>query len=102
MRAWRTPSTCICAPEVVAVGPQADQFASVALELPFLERVVLRAHRPQDLPLGHSGRSLSLSDGRTIALVCAGQKCSLPIIDPQQILPGRSRKRGWAVAALEA
>jgi uncharacterized protein len=72
--------------EVVTVGPQAEQFASVAFELPFLERVVVRAQRPQDLPPGHSGRSLSLSDGETVALVCAGQTCSLPIIDPQQIL----------------
>jgi hypothetical protein len=71
---------------VVAVGPQADQFASVAFELPFLERVVVRAQRPQDLPPGHIGRTISLTDGQTVALVCAGQTCSLPIIDPQQIL----------------
>jgi uncharacterized protein len=86
--------------EVVAVGPQADQFASVAFELPFLERVVARAQRPQDLPPGHSGRSLSLSDGETVALVCAGQKCSLPIIDPQQILTAAAVAGGGeAVAA---
>jgi uncharacterized protein len=72
--------------EIVAVGPQADRFASVAFELPFLERVVVRAQRPQDLPPGHPGRTLSLADGDTVALVCAGQTCSLPITDPQQIL----------------
>jgi uncharacterized protein len=72
--------------EVAAVGPQADQFAAVALELPFLDRVVVRAARPQDLPLGHPGRNLSPSDGQTVALVCAGQKCSLPITDPDQLL----------------
>jgi uncharacterized protein len=72
--------------EVVAIGPQADQFAAVALELPFLERVVVRAARPQDLPAAHPGRTLSLSDGQTVALVCAGQKCSLPITDPHQLM----------------
>jgi uncharacterized protein YyaL (SSP411 family) len=80
--------------EVVAVGPQADQFAAVAFALPFLERVVLRAQTPQDLPLGHSGRSLSLSDGKTIGLVCAGQTCSLPILDPRQILAAAAAAGG--------
>jgi len=72
--------------EVTAIGPQADQFAAVALELPFLERVVMRAARPDDLPAAHAGRALSLSDGQTVALVCAGQKCSLPVIDPNQLI----------------
>jgi len=72
--------------EVVAVGPQADQFATVALELPFLERVVVRAAGLEDLPPAHPGRSLSLSDGETVALVCAGQKCSLPITEPHQLM----------------
>jgi uncharacterized protein len=83
--------------EVVAVGPQADQFASVALQLPFLERVVMRAQQPQDLPARHAGRALSLSDRETIALVCAGQTCSLPITDPQQILPAAAAAGGNGV-----
>jgi uncharacterized protein len=87
---------------VVAVGPQADQFASVAFQLPFLERVVVRARRPQDLPLGHAGRTLSLADGHTVALVCAGQKCSLPIIDPQQILPAAALAGGSEAGAAAA
>jgi len=72
--------------EVTAVGPQADQFAAAAFELPFIERVVMRAARPEDLPPAHSGRTLSLSDRRTVALVCAGQKCSLPITEPHQLI----------------
>ena len=87
---------------VVAVGPQADQFASVAFQLPFLERVVVRAPRPQDLPPGHAGRTLSLADGHTVALVCAGQKCSLPIIDPQQILPAAALAGGSEAGAAAA
>jgi uncharacterized protein len=71
--------------DVVAVGPQADQFAAAALRLPFNERIVMRAERPGDLPAGHPGRNVSLSDGKTVALVCAGQRCSLPITDPQQL-----------------
>ncbi len=72
--------------EIVAVGPEAEQFAAVASELPFLERVVVRAAQPDDLPPAHPGRTLSLSDGQTAALVCAGQRCSLPITDPHQLV----------------
>jgi uncharacterized protein YyaL (SSP411 family) len=72
--------------EVVAVGPQAEKFAAVAFELPFVERVVVRAATPQHLPPGHAGRNLALSHGETVALVCAAQKCSLPVNDPHQLL----------------
>jgi len=71
--------------EIVALGPQAERFASIALEFPFLERVVGRAATPQDLPPAHVGRAVSLPDGDTIALVCAGSKCSLPVKDPQHL-----------------
>jgi uncharacterized protein YyaL (SSP411 family) len=86
--------------EVAAIGPQADQFAAVALELPFLERVVMRAARPQDLPAAHSGQALSLSDGQTVALVCAGQKCSLPITDPHQLIATTAAFGGGEVRPL--
>jgi uncharacterized protein YyaL (SSP411 family) len=71
--------------DVVAIGPRADAFATHALALPFIDRVVMRAARPDDLPPAHPGRGVSLSDGQTVALVCAGQRCSLPITDPQQL-----------------
>jgi uncharacterized protein YyaL (SSP411 family) len=71
--------------EVVAIGPEAEKFAAIALELPFIERVLIRAARPDDLPSGHPGRSLSLADDQTVALVCADQKCSLPITDPRRL-----------------
>ncbi len=71
--------------EVVAIGPQAERFAAAALELPFIERVVMRAERPGDLPPGHPGRNVSLADSQTVALVCAGQRCSLPVTDPRQL-----------------
>jgi uncharacterized protein YyaL (SSP411 family) len=74
------------ATEVISLGPKFEQFAAVALELPFLQRVVVRAARPEDLPPGHFARTFSLPDAQTFALVCAGQKCSVPITDPQQIL----------------
>jgi len=71
--------------EIVALGPQADRFAKVGLEWPFLERVVVRAASPTDLPPAHSGRAIVLPDDQSCALVCAGQKCSLPVTTPQQL-----------------
>jgi uncharacterized protein len=71
--------------EVVAIGPRAAQFASAALELPFIDRVVMRAARPDALPPGHPARDLPWTDGESVALLCAGQKCSLPLTDPQQL-----------------
>jgi uncharacterized protein YyaL (SSP411 family) len=71
--------------DVVAIGPQAEQFASQALALPFIDRVVMRAARPDDLPAGHPGRNVSMADSQTAALVCAGQRCSLPVTDPRQL-----------------
>jgi hypothetical protein len=71
--------------EIVAIGPHADRFADAALALPFLDRVVARAAQAADLPSTHAARELSL-DGTTAALVCAGQRCSLPITDPAQLM----------------
>jgi uncharacterized protein len=72
--------------EIVAIGPQADRFADAALELPFLDRIVARATRTEDLHPAHAARAVSLPDGQTAALVCAGEKCSLPVTDPGQLI----------------
>jgi uncharacterized protein YyaL (SSP411 family) len=88
--------------EVAAVGPRADEFAAVALQLPFIERVVVRAARPEDLPSAHSGQTLALSDGQTVALVCAGQKCSLPITNPEQLIAAAAAMGASEVRPLPA
>ena len=77
--------------EIVAVGPQADRFAKTAQTLPFLDRVLLRANSTEQLPPKHPVRTASLSADQTAAFVCAGEKCSLPVID--------SNLLGAAVAA---
>jgi uncharacterized protein YyaL (SSP411 family) len=71
--------------QIVAIGPQADRFARAALNLPFLDRVVMRATRTADLPPAHLARTISLAEAETAALVCAGEKCSLPVTDPSRI-----------------
>ena len=80
--------------EIVAVGPQADRFAEAALALPFPDRIVGRAARTEDLPAGHPARAVPLGEAQTAALVCAGETCSLPLTDVEQL--------GAAVAAARA
>jgi uncharacterized protein YyaL (SSP411 family) len=84
--------------DVVAIGPQADGFVKAALALPFTERVLMRAAQPGDLPEGHPGRNVSLANGETIALVCAGQRCSLPIRDPREIATVAAALSGGTMA----
>ena len=79
--------------EIVAIGPDADRFADAALALPFLDRVVARAITAADLPPTHAARELA-ADGATVALVCAGQRCSLPITDPAQLAARVAVMRG--------
>jgi uncharacterized protein YyaL (SSP411 family) len=79
--------------EIVAVGPDAERFAEAALALPFLDRVVARAITAADLPPTHAARELA-RNGATVALVCAGQRCSLPITDPAQLATRVAAMRG--------
>ncbi len=83
--------------DIVIVGPEAERFVTAALDLPFIERVVVRAARPDDLPAGHPGRNLSLPEGETAALVCAGQRCSLPVTDPQRLAETAAAMSGEAM-----
>jgi len=67
--------------EIVAVGPQAARFADVALAMPFPDRIVARAASGEELPARHPARAVSLASDKTAALICAGERCSLPVTD---------------------
>jgi hypothetical protein len=53
--------------------------------MPFLDRIVARAGGGEDLPQGHPARSVSLAPDATAALVCAGERCSLPVTDVDKL-----------------
>jgi uncharacterized protein YyaL (SSP411 family) len=86
------------ATQIVAIGPQAERFAELALNLPFLDRVVMRTARTDDLPPAHLARTLSLPEGQTAALVCVGERCSLPVTDPGQLIAAVAAARGGTAA----
>ncbi len=71
--------------EIVTVGPDADRFAETALAQPYLDRIVARAASVDALPAQHPARAVTLVPGATAALVCAGERCSLPVTDANKL-----------------
>jgi uncharacterized protein len=71
--------------EIVAVGPAADRFAETALAQSYLDRIVARAPSLDALPPRHPARAVTLAPGATAALVCAGERCSLPVTDVDKL-----------------
>jgi uncharacterized protein len=72
--------------EIVAVGPAADRFAETALAQPYLDRIVARAANLDALPPRHPARAVTLAPDATAALVCAGERCSLPVTDADKLV----------------
>jgi uncharacterized protein YyaL (SSP411 family) len=82
------------AAELVAVGREVTRFAAAALKLPFIDRMVLRARRETDLPDTHPARAAFASLPETALLVCVGERCSLPVTQPDKIAEAVARMRG--------
>lgn len=72
--------------EIVAVGPSREAFATAALHLPFLSRVVARAAEVSALPQGSVARARAESaPAEGAAFVCVAERCSLPVTDPEAL-----------------
>jgi uncharacterized protein len=82
------------AAELVVVGREVTRFSAVALKLPFIDRMVLRARRETDLPPTHPARAAFASLPETATLVCVGERCSLPVTQPEKIAEAVARMRG--------
>ncbi len=82
------------AAEIVATGPEHARFAAAALKLPFLNRIVLRAPSADALPASHPAQAKLAAGPDSAAFVCVGERCSLPVINPEKIAE--------AVAAIKA
>src|SRR6185295_7299565 len=73
------------AAEIVVTGPDAERLATVALKLPYLDRIVLRASSSRDLPSSHPAQEKLKAAPGSAAFVCVGERCSLPVTDAAQI-----------------
>ncbi|MFN3658668.1 MAG: thioredoxin domain-containing protein [Pseudolabrys sp.] len=73
------------AAEIVCTGAEAERFAIDALALPFLDRIVLRAASAADLPPAHPAQEKLKAVSDSVAFVCVGERCSLPVTEPAKI-----------------
>ena len=73
------------AAEIVATGSKAEDFARIALRLPYLDRIVLRAATGNDLPPSHPAHAKLRVASGSVAFVCVEERCSLPLTEPGQI-----------------
>jgi uncharacterized protein YyaL (SSP411 family) len=72
--------------EIVAAGKRANEFADAALKIPFLNRTVLRAKDSEALSASHPAREkLASLKGESAAFVCEGERCSLPVTEPEKL-----------------
>jgi uncharacterized protein len=71
---------------VVGLGAPAEALTAVALEQPFLDRAVLRAHSAAALPPGHPVQAKIAAVTAAAAFICVGETCSLPVTRGEQIV----------------
>lgn len=72
--------------EIVTTGSNSGKLAAAALKLSFLDRTLLRVATPLSLPAGHPARDMIASSPPTgAAFVCVGERCSLPVTDPNRL-----------------
>ena len=81
------------AAEIVVIGPDAERLAKGALTLTYLDRIVLRASSPRDLPPAHPAQEKLKAAAGSAAFVCVGERCSLPVTDATQIASAVSNMR---------
>src|SRR6185437_9094650 len=80
------------AAEIVVTG---EKLAQAALKLPFLDRIVLRAHSAADLPATHPAQEkLKAAAGAAVAFICVAERCSLPVTAANEIASTVAAMRG--------
>jgi hypothetical protein len=73
------------AAEIVIAGQGAEALTQAALKLPFVSRIVLRAPTAAALPVNHPAQEKLKAVTGPAAFVCVGERCSLPVSEPEQI-----------------
>ncbi len=72
--------------EIVCVGTRAEEFATAAFRLPFLDRTIVRAKNADALPERHPARAMIAAAPREgAAFVCQGERCSRPVTEPARL-----------------
>jgi uncharacterized protein YyaL (SSP411 family) len=79
--------------EIVAAGPDSERFAQAALKLPFTGRIVLRAASAADLAAAHPAQEKLKAVSGSAAFVCVGERCSLPVTEPDGVAAAAAAMR---------
>ena len=70
---------------VAGSGSTADALVKAALELPALDRIVLRAPSADALHGSHPAQEKIKAATQAAAFICVGERCSLPVTEPARI-----------------
>jgi uncharacterized protein YyaL (SSP411 family) len=70
---------------VAGSGERAEALADAALRLPLATRIVLRAPSAEALPASHPARDKIAAAPEGAAFVCVGERCSLPVMEPDSL-----------------
>ena len=73
------------AAEIVVTGVDAQPLVAAALQVPFANRMVVRAPSAAALPASHPAQEKIKATRAAAAFVCVGERCSLPVTKPDQL-----------------
>ncbi|HSR75633.1 MAG TPA: thioredoxin domain-containing protein [Xanthobacteraceae bacterium] len=82
------------AAEIVVTGPDMAALAQAALAIPYIDRIVVRAPTDAELSPGHPARAKLQAVPSGAAFVCVGERCSLPVHQPDAIAGALAAMRG--------
>jgi uncharacterized protein YyaL (SSP411 family) len=84
------------AAEIVIVREEAhnDPLVVAAQHIPFDERILLRAISAEALSQSHPAREKIVAAAGRAAFVCVGERCSLPVADPGELVRTVQAMRG--------
>jgi uncharacterized protein YyaL (SSP411 family) len=82
------------AAEIIVTGndARADELLAAARKLPFLDRIVMRAS--DTLPASHPAQDKIKASKESAAFICVGERCSLPVTQPEAIAERAAQMRG--------
>jgi uncharacterized protein YyaL (SSP411 family) len=70
---------------VTGSGERAETLLAAARKLSFLDRTVLHAPSADTLPASHPARDKIAAAPEGAAFVCVGERCSLPVVEPDAL-----------------
>ncbi len=73
------------AASIVIAGSRSAEFAQTACAMPYLDRIVVRVGRADELSPHHPAQAELKTAPMEAAVVCVGERCSLPIDQPDRI-----------------